>query len=46
MRIKFSLEILKGTAHVEDLDTDGRLILNGSLGNSVGGCGLDSSGSV
>jgi hypothetical protein len=33
---------LKGRDHAEDLDADGRIILKWT-GNSVGGCGLDSS---
>jgi hypothetical protein len=39
------LEILKEREHSEDLSLDGRIILNGSKRNSVGGCRLDSSGS-
>jgi hypothetical protein len=29
----------------EDLGVDGRIILDDSLGNRAGGCGLDTSGS-
>jgi hypothetical protein len=38
------LECLKKKDDSEDLGVDGRTILNWILGNRVGGCGLDSSG--
>jgi hypothetical protein len=34
----------EGRTHSEDLDIDGRIILNVSKGNRVGGYALDSSG--
>jgi len=45
MHTKFWLENLKGRAHSEDLSIDGRTILEWNLGNRVGNCGLDVSGS-
>jgi len=45
MHIIFWLENLKGRDHFEDLDVDGKQYQNESLGNSVGRCGLDASGS-
>jgi hypothetical protein len=41
----FWLENLLGRDHLEDLGTDGRIILNVSWRKRVGLCGLDSSGS-
>jgi hypothetical protein len=43
--IKSWLENMKGGYHAEDLDVDGRVILQWFLGNIMGRCGLDSSGS-
>jgi hypothetical protein len=42
----FWLENLKGIDHLEDLGVDKKITLKWILGNRVGGCGLDSSGSV
>jgi hypothetical protein len=44
MHIKFGSKDMKGTDNSEDLGVDGK-ILDGSYGNRVGSCGLDSSGS-
>jgi hypothetical protein len=41
----FWLVILKGRDHLEDLSTDGRIILDWIIGKQVRRCGLDSSGS-
>jgi hypothetical protein len=45
VRTKFWLLSLKGRDRSEDLGVDVSLILDGSEGNIVGGCGLDPSGS-
>jgi hypothetical protein len=39
------LENLKGRDHTEDPDVDGRIILEWILGNRMGRCELDASGS-
>jgi len=36
---------VKGRENLEDLDVDGKIILEWILGNRVGGRGLDASGS-
>jgi hypothetical protein len=45
MLTKFGLENLKGRDHSGDIDIDVKIILELILGNRVGMCGLDSSGS-
>jgi hypothetical protein len=45
MRTKFWLRSLKGRDHSEDQGVHGRIILKWPLGNRVGVCRLDSSGS-
>jgi hypothetical protein len=42
---KFRLGGLKGRDHLEDLGIDRKRILEYILGNRVGSCGLDASGS-
>jgi len=44
MQTTFLLENLKETDHVEDLDTDRKIISEWTLENGVQSCGLDSSG--
>jgi len=44
MRTKFWSENLKGRGHSEGLGIDGRIILELSEGNRMGGCGLDAFG--
>jgi len=41
MRINFWSEDLKGRGHAKELGVDGRIILDRSWGNGVGGCRLD-----
>jgi hypothetical protein len=43
--IKFLSESLKGRAHIKDKGIDERIILEWILGNRVGSCAMDSSGS-
>jgi hypothetical protein len=45
MLTKFCFESLKEGGHSEDVGVDVRIILSGSQGNRIWGCGLDSSGS-
>jgi len=45
MHTIFWLTSLMGRDHSEDIDVDGKVILEFILGNTVGGCGLDASGS-
>jgi hypothetical protein len=45
MYTKFWSENVKGRDHVEDLSIYGRIILERILGNEMGGCELDTSGS-
>jgi hypothetical protein len=42
---KLQPENVKGRDNSEDLVINGKIILKWILGNSVGGCGLDASGS-
>jgi len=44
MHTEFCWKNLKGREQLKDLVVDGRIILNRSLGNRVGGCKLDASG--
>jgi hypothetical protein len=43
MNITFWSENLKGRGHSEDLDVDGKIIIDWFKGKQVGSCGLDAS---
>jgi hypothetical protein len=45
MHTKFWFKNPKGRDHLEDIGVGGKIILEYILGNGVGRCGLDSSGS-
>jgi len=45
MHTVFQSENLKGRDQLEDLGVDGRILLEWTLGNRTGRCGLNASGS-